>query len=101
MWELVSLDLVVISVGSFLGSVKANFNDKEKKSGSIRFINILMGLFCGISVGLHFETELAIYLVGLLSLVSSMLAVSILDTLYSIAPMITKTIVVWKLGIKK
>lgn len=101
-WETVSLNIIVIVVGALLGSIKANFNDKEQKTNCVRLINIVIGVFCGISVALHYEVNLATWLVGLVALTASMLSVSVLDTLYLATPTVTKLIIkVYTTGLRK
>ena len=100
MWEVVNLNLIIITIGSLLGSIKANFNDKHTKPKCSRVLNITLGLFCGISVGLHYEEHLTVWLAGLSSMTVSMLAVSVLDTIYSLAPVITKYLIELRIGKK-
>lgn len=101
MWqELLNLNLVVIIIGSILGSMKANFNDKEDKPRYVKCFNVVLGMFCGISVASHYQTELATWLVGLSALGSSMISVTALDTIHTLAPALTKFIIKLKIGFK-
>lgn len=101
MWqELLNINLIVIIIGSILGSVKANFNDKENKPKYVKCFNVILGIFCGISVALHYQAELATWLVGLSALASSMISVTTLDTIYLLAPTIAKFVIKLKIGMK-
>lgn len=98
--EYLNLNLIVIIIGSMLGSVKANFNDKEDKPRYIKCFNVILGFFCGVSVAFHYQAELATWLVGLSALGSSMISITALDTIYTLAPALTKFLIKLKIGFK-
>lgn len=97
--KLNTTDIIIIT-GSILGSIKANFNDKETKLSCNRVINIILGMFCGVLVSFHFENNNLPWLSGIVSITVSMLSVAILDTLYIATPTITKLLIRLRLGIK-
>lgn len=84
---------IIIIIGSLIGSIKANFSDKVDKSILNRIVNILVGMFCGIALAGHYSNNLTIWLSSLLALTGAMLSVTILETIYLIAPTITKLII--------
>lgn len=91
--EIINIDVLVIIFGSLLGSMKANLNDKEYRTVFSRVLNVLLSIFCGIVVGFHYLNGLTIWFTGLVAMTISMLSVSILDTLYILAPVIAKKLI--------
>lgn len=92
-WELLRVDNAIIIIGAIIGAIKANFNDNEHKSRSVRITNGLISIFCGMSVGYYYDSILTLWLNGLVALTTSMLSIAILDTLYLVTPTLTKTII--------
>lgn len=84
---------IIIVIGSMIGSIKANFSNKDEQSKCTRMINIIIGIFCGIALAEHYSSNLTSWFSGLLALTGAMLSVTVLETIYLIAPTITKIII--------
>lgn len=84
---------IIIIIGSLIGSIKANFSNKDEQSKCSRMINVMLGVFCGIALAQHYSNNLTVWFSGLLALTVSMLSVTVLETVYLIAPTVTKVII--------
>lgn len=84
---------IIIVIGSLIGSIKANFSNKDEQSKAGRAVNIILGVFCGIALAKHYSNDLTVWFSGLLALTGAMLSVTVLETIYLIAPTITRLII--------
>lgn len=82
--------LVVVALGSILGSFKASLDDKEKQAICQRVINFLLGLYCGIAVGCTLKQDIDLGYLGLISLVSAMIGTNVLEVISDLSPDIVK-----------
>lgn len=92
--------LVIIVVGSIIGAIKANFGTDNNTPKCNRVANGLLSIFCGVLLAKQYSDNLTVWLSGLVALTTSMLSVSILDTLHIVTPKLVKIIVKLKIGIK-
>lgn len=101
--NVIDLTAVIALVGSLFGAIKANFNDSDDKHKPkyVKLFNILLGVFCGVMLSLNYANQLTLWLVGLVGLTSSMISLVVLDSLYTLAPMIVDKLVRKRFGLKK
>lgn len=81
---------VVMVVGSLLGSIKSTLETNQEVSKCVKGFNILLGMFCGMSVAHIFHAELEAGYIGLIALVSAMVGTNILEVISELAPDIAK-----------
>lgn len=90
--------LLIIVLGSFIGAIKGTFSYTEEQTSCNRLINVLVSILSGVFITKHYANDLSVWFAGLVALTSSMLSISVFDTLHSLVPKIVKAIL--KLRIK-
>lgn len=80
---------IIVVVGSLLGSIKSSMSDDEN-SLKQRFINFLIGVYCGISIGLTYMSTVETGYLGLIALTGAMIGTNILEVVSDIAPELVK-----------
>lgn len=80
---------IVIVSGSFLGSIKSSMDD-DNYTFKQRLINFLIGVYCGISLGLTYMTKIETGYLGLIALTGAMIGSNILDVISDLAPELAK-----------
>lgn len=89
-------DIIVVVLGALLGTTKANMTRDEPWYE--RIVDLMLGLFCGISAGLYFSTPNPV-LPGLIALASAMLGANLLEAFLQATPKELRTLVLkWLLG---
>lgn len=86
------LDIIIVVVGSFLGSVKASVEFDRGKPLCHRVLDIVIGLFAGIAVTLHFGAEFNLWLNGLLAVVGGSSGAMALEVVLQMLPSITRNV---------
>lgn len=81
--------IIMIVCGSLLGSIKSSMDDKNFTYKQ-RIINFLIGVYCGISLGMSYITTIETGYLGLISLVSAMIGTNILEVISDLAPELAK-----------
>lgn len=83
-------NILFIAIGALIGSIKANFRTNTDKSMCEVFIDVSIGLFCGLAVGFHYAVNLNIWYSGMIALIGSSIGVNILDLIKELSPNIAK-----------
>lgn len=96
--EILDNHLILIIIGSILGSTKANIRENVKWHE--RIINWILGMFCGIALGLEYNLEKPMFS-GLIALSASMLGTNILEAFLILSPKQIRKIILKYLGIDK
>ena len=82
--------LVVVALGSILGSFKASLDDRKQQAICQRICNFLLGLYCGIAMGCTYKQNIDLGYIGLISLVSAMIGTNVLEVISDLSPDIVK-----------
>lgn len=82
--------LIVILLGSILGSFKATLDDKEQQVLCQKIVNFFLGIYCGIAIGFSIKQEIDLGYLGLISLVSAMIGTNVLEVVSDLSPDIVK-----------
>jgi len=85
------VDVLVIFVGSFLGSVKASVEFDSDKKCLPRLLDIILGVFCGTALTFHFGNELSVWLSGLMALVAGASGAVVIEVALQMLPSMVKT----------
>lgn len=86
----VDLNLVVTLAGAVLGSIKASIELDKSKSCAYRFVDVLVGVYFGVTIAFHFHNANSIALTGLLSLIGGVSGGVVVDVLLQMLPSITR-----------
>lgn len=84
---------LVIIIGSLLGSIKTSLVINNEASICDKWLDICLGLFCGVMAGHHFSNEFNIYLTGLISLLGGIGGAIIIEVIIELLPKATKQII--------
>lgn len=76
---------VLIFLGAVGGSLKASVGKVNLKICN-KTLNVLIGIFCGITVAGHYSDQLSPFLAGILSLAVSSVSIVILEDIILLAP---------------
>ena len=85
-----NLDLAVMFIGAFIGSMKASVEFDKDKRCVARAIDIFLGVFCGVMLARHFHNEGSVALSGLLALVGGVSGAVIVEVFMQMLPSIAK-----------
>lgn len=80
---------IIVIVGSLLGSIKSSVNEDEYTFKQ-RLVNFLIGVYCGISIGLTYMTKIETGYLGLIALTGAMIGTNILEVISDLAPELAK-----------
>lgn len=81
--------IIMVVFGSLLGSIKSSLDD-DKYNFKQRLINFLVGVYCGISIGLAYKSTIETGYLGLIALTGAMIGTNILEVISDLAPELTK-----------
>ena len=81
--------IIIIVIGSFLGSIKSSMGE-DKYTFTQKLINFLIGVYCGISLGLTYMTTIETGYLGLIALTGAMIGTNILEVISDLAPELAK-----------
>lgn len=76
---------ILIFLGAVGGSLKASVGKVNLKICN-KTLNVLIGIFCGITVAGHYSDKLSPFLAGILSLAASSVSIVILEDIILLAP---------------
>lgn len=76
---------ILIFLGAVGGSLKASVGRVHLKICN-KTLNVLIGIFCGITVAGHYSDQLSPFLAGILSLAVSSVSIVILEDIILLAP---------------
>lgn len=76
---------ILIFLGAVGGSLKASVGKVNLKICN-KTLNVLIGIFCGITVAGHYSDQLSPFLAGILSLAVSSVSIVILEDIILLAP---------------
>lgn len=77
---------VVVVLGAIFGSVKTCMALHQDANLCDSILDIFIGVFCGILVGLHFSNELNVPVSGLIALVAGAAGAIILEVIVEMLP---------------
>lgn len=81
--------IIIVVIGSFLGSIKSSMSE-DKYTFKQRLVNFLIGVYCGISLGLTYMTTIETGYLGLIALTGAMIGTNILEVISDLAPELAK-----------
>lgn len=81
--------IIIVVIGSFLGSIKSSMHE-DKYTFKQRLVNFLIGVYCGISLGLTYMTTIETGYLGLIALTGAMIGTNILEVISDLAPELAK-----------
>lgn len=87
---MVNLDVVVLTVGAFLGSLKAATEFGKAKSRLVVCVDVLVGTFCGLAVAFHFHNTDSKALSALLALVGGVSGALVLEVCMRMVPSVAR-----------
>ena len=93
--------LIIIIIGSFLGSIKTSSIINNEGSYKDKLLDICLGMFCGVMAGHHFSNELNGYLTGLIALLGGISGAIIIEVVIELLPKATKQIITNYLKVHK
>ena len=76
---------ILIFLGAVGGSLKASVGKVNLKICN-KTLNVLIGIFCGITVAGHYSDQLSPFLAGILSLAASSVSIVVLEDIILLAP---------------
>lgn len=76
---------ILIFLGAVGGSLKASVGKANLKICN-KTLNVLIGIFCGITVAGHYSDQLSPFLAGILSLAVSSVSIVVLEDIILLAP---------------
>lgn len=85
-----NLDLAVMFIGAFIGSMKASVEFDKDKRCVARAIDIFLGVFCGVMLARHFHNAGSTALSGLLALVGGVSGAVVVEVFMQMLPSIAK-----------
>jgi len=85
--------IVLIVIGSVVGSLKASMMYDKDKGTVSKVVNICVGVFGGCNVAAHFASELSVWLASLLSLLAGASSALVVEVLMQSTPQIVKLVV--------
>ena len=85
-----NLDLIVMVIGAFIGSMKASIEFDKNKTCVPRAVDIILGVFCGVMLARHFHNEGSVALSGLLALVGGVSGAVVVEVFMQMLPSIAK-----------
>lgn len=83
-------DFLVIAIGALLGSAKANMEFSRSKSPGGRLLDLALGVFCGVSLALHFANDQSATLSGGLALLGGVSGGVVVDVFMQMIPSIAR-----------
>lgn len=81
---------LVIIVGSLLGSIKTSLVINSEASVCDKWLDICLGLFCGVMAGHHFSNNLNVYVSGLIALLGGIGGAIIIEVIIELLPRATR-----------
>jgi len=81
---------IIIIVGALLGSIKTSIIINTEADICDKWLDVLLGLFCGIMTGHHFSNELNIYITGLIALLGGIGGAIIIEVIIELLPRATR-----------
>lgn len=84
------LDVLVITVGALLGSIKASVEFDREKSLFVRITDVVLGLYIGVSVAFYFGANFSLWLNGLLAIVGGASGAMVLEVIMQMIPSVTR-----------
>lgn len=79
-------DLVLVVLGSLLGSVKASWEFEKEQHCFARFLDISLGVFIGVTVAYNYGSEWSIWLEGLVALIGGVSGTMIVEVFMQLLP---------------
>lgn len=87
------IDIIIVVIGSLLGSIKASVELDKGKPLSHRLLDIFIGVFAGNAAAFHFGAEFSVWLNGLLAAVAGAGGAMVLEVVLQMLPEITKSFI--------
>lgn len=87
------LDLILIIVGSLLGSVKANLEFEKNQHCVARALDIALGVFVGTAIAYHYGSGWSMWLEGLVALIGGVSGTMVVEVFLQMLPSLTRQLV--------
>lgn len=83
----IPIEYPVVVIGALIGSLKVQLSDRPA-STVVMVLNVLVGIFAGVTLALNYLPKVSIWAAGLFALVASSLAVACIDNLFKLTPQV-------------
>ena len=87
------VDIVFVVAGALFGSLKASAELDRDKAPFVRWIDILLGFFCGTTVAFHFNNPGAPFLSGLIAMVGGVSGATAVEVILQMVPGIVNKVI--------
>lgn len=95
------INFVAIVIGSLLGSAKASTEFDKDKGCIPRIIDLMLGVFCGVALAIHFANHNSVALSAVLALLGGVSGAMVIEVFMQMLPSIArKAIKSWSDKIK-
>lgn len=81
------LAYILVFLGAVGGALKSSATNDDRVNGN-KSLNILISIFCGVTIGSHYSSSISPFLAGILGLVVSSVSIVILEDVILLAPKI-------------
>lgn len=81
---------IIIVIGALLGSIKTSMVINTETDLCDKWLDIMLGLFCGIMAGYHFSNDLNVYITGLIALLGGIGGAIIIEVIIELLPKATR-----------
>ena len=86
------IDIIIVVIGSSLGSIKASVELDNGKPLFHRTLDIIIGVFSGVAATFYFGAEFNVWLNALLATVGGASGAMVLEVILQMLPSITKKV---------
>lgn len=87
------VDVVFVVAGALFGSLKASAELDRDKAPFVRWVDILLGFFCGTTVAFHFNNPGAPFLSGLIAMVGGVSGATAVEVILQMVPGIVNKVI--------
>lgn len=91
-----NVDIALIVIGAILGAAKASVEIDGDKPWLYRGLDILLGVFVGVTVAYHYGSQFSVWLMGLVALIGGVSGALVVDVFLQVLPTITKQLIIKK-----
>ena len=86
------IDIIIVVIGSSLGSIKASVELDKGKPLFHRTLDIIIGVFSGVAATFYFGAEFNVWLNALLATIGGASGAMVLEVILQMLPSVTKKV---------
>lgn len=101
MWKVIDylcerfdLHHLIIVLGALLGSIKTSQTINQNRHLCEKWLDIMLGLFCGVMVGHYFTQGINLYITGLLALIGGVAGAIVIEVLIELLPKLSRSYII-------